>query len=258
MTWLEAIILSIVEGLTEFLPISSTGHLIITNYLLGIPKTEFVNVYIIAIQFGAILSVLILYFKRFIESWRFYYYLLIAFLPAAVVGFFVESYIDKLLNSEWVVAIALFLGGIALMYFDKWFKNPSPYQNLTEKKAFKIGILQMLAFIPGVSRSAATILGGLVVGLDRKNATEFSFFLAVPTILGAAVYKVYKHYDVLFQANNASLLIVGNVIAFITAAVAIKFFINYIVKYGFKAFGIYRIIVGGLLMLVLAYNQFLS
>ena len=203
MTWLEAIILSIVEGLTEFLPISSTGHLIITTYLLGITKTEFINVFIIAIQFGAILSVLLLYFKKFTESWRFYYYLLIAFLPAAVVGFFVESYIDKLLGSEWVVGIALFLG-IALMYFDKWFQNPSPDQQLTEKKAFKIGLLQMLAFIPGVSRSAATIFGGLVVGLDRKNATEFSFFLAVPTILGAAVYKVYKHYDVLFQANNAS------------------------------------------------------
>lgn len=183
MTWLEAIILSIVEGLTEFLPISSTGHLIITTYLLGITKTEFINVFIIAIQFGAILSVLLLYFKKFTESWRFYYYLLIAFLPAAVVGFFVESYIDKLLGSEWVVGIALFLGGIALMYFDKWFQNPSPDQQLTEKKAFKIGLLQMLAFIPGVSRSAATIFGGLVVGLDRKNATEFSFSSLYPLYL---------------------------------------------------------------------------
>ena len=169
MTWLEAIILSIVEGLTEFLPISSTGHLIITTYLLGITKTEFINVFIIAIQFGAILSVLLLYFKKFTESWRFYYYLLIAFLPAAVVGFFVESYIDKLLGSEWVVGIALFLGGIALMYFDKWFQNPSPDQQLTEKKAFKIGLLQMLAFIPGVSRSAATIFGGLVVDVYKRQ-----------------------------------------------------------------------------------------
>lgn len=269
MSIFEAIIIAIVEGLTEFLPVSSTGHMIIAQKILGVESTEFVKAFTVIIQFGAILSVIVLYWKRFfnvnkdvpdnvtgvnrlLKKYDFYWKLLIGFIPAAVLGFLFSDTIDDLLESVKVVAIMLVLGGIVMLFVDKWFNKPKVDQHLSEKNAFIIGFFQCIAMIPGVSRSMATIVGGMTQGLTRKNAAEFSFFLAVPTMAAATGYKLLK----LFLSENGSemlhqninVLIIGNIVAFIVAMLAIKFFIGFITKYGFKLFGWYRIIIGGIIL----------
>ncbi len=252
MSFLQAIILAIVEGLTEFLPVSSTGHLIITSALMGIGSEPFTKLFTIAIQFGAIFSVVLLYYKRFLQNFRFYTTLFIAFLPAAIFGKLFGDFLDSLLENVTVVALALMFGGVVLLFMDSWFKNqeennggmPAP------RKAFMIGLYQCLALIPGVSRSAATILGGMASGLSRKAAAEFSFFLAVPTLFAASAYKLYQYYQdgFILQPEQTSLLIWGNIIAFLVAALAIKSFITWITQNGLKVFGWYRIIIGILLL----------
>lgn len=265
MSIIEAIIIAIVEGLTEFLPVSSTGHMIITQGILGIKSDDFVKAFTIIIQFGAILSVLVLYWKRFFQSFSFYLKLLAGFIPAAVLGLLFSDYIDSFLENVYVVAVMLVLGGIVMLFVDKWFNNPDPKVNEKEisyKNAFIIGLFQCVAMIPGVSRSMATIVGGMTRKLTRQNAAEFSFFLAVPTMAAATGYKVYKlvkvpdgglfDFDFTVLVDNMAVLIVGNVVAFVVAMLAIKFFISFITKYGFKLFGWYRIIVGLLILILLA------
>ncbi len=251
MSWLHALIIAIVEGITEFLPISSTGHMIITERLLGLKSDEFVNLFIINIQLGAILSVVVLYWKRFFKTLKFYYVLFVAFIPAAVFGLLLGDYIDILLESVITVAISLIIGGIFLLFADKVFSKTDDNQNVTYKKGFFIGMFQVLAMIPGVSRSAATIIGGMAQKLTRKTAAEFSFFLAVPTMFAATLYKLYKNHEAL-NAGNIDILLFGNIIAFIVAMFSIKFFINFLTKYGFKLFGYYRIIIGAIILILLA------
>ena len=252
MDWLQTIIIAIVEGLTEFLPVSSTGHMIITESLLGVEPTEFVKAFTVMIQFGAILSVIVLYFKRFFKTFDFYWKLFLAFIPAAVLGLLFSDKIDELLESVTVVAIMLVIGGIFMLFVDKLFVRTDENQTITPKKAWIIGLCQCIAMIPGVSRSMATIVGGMSQKLTRKNAAEFSFFLAVPTMFAASAYKLYKllsHPESkAILIDNLDVLIVGNVVAFIVAILAIKFFIGFVSKYGFKAFGYYRIIVGSILL----------
>lgn len=251
MTFLQAIIIAIVEGITEFLPISSTGHMIITESILGMNIDEFTKAFTVNIQFGAILSVIILYWKRFFQSMKFYYKLFIAFLPAAAIGFLLDDYIDMMLESVIVVAIMLVLGGVVLLFVDKWFQKTSEDQEITYPTALKVGFFQCIAMIPGVSRSAATIIGGMASKLSRKNAAEFSFFLAVPTMFAASAYKLTQNYKAI-TPGNLDVLIVGNVVAFIVALLAIKFFINFLTKHGFKLFGWYRILVGSVILILWA------
>lgn len=245
MTYLQAVIIAIVEGITEFLPISSTGHMILAEWILKTEDIGFTKIFTVNIQFGAILSVLVLYWKRFFQTFAFYLKLFVAFIPAAILGFLLGDQIDALLENVIVVAISLFLGGIILVFVDKWFKNADSVnsQNVTYPNAFIIGLFQTIAMIPGVSRSAATIIGGLTQKLNRKNAAEFSFFLAVPTMLAASAYKLLKDYEHI-NSSNIGILIVGNIVAFIVALIAIKAFITFLTKYGFKVFGYYRIILG--------------
>ncbi len=253
MTIIEAIIIAIVEGLTEFLPVSSTGHMIIAQALLGVENSDFVKAFVINIQFGAILSVVVLYWKRFFQSLDFYFRLLVAFIPAAILGFLLSDYIDALLESVLAVAIMLLLGGIILIFIDKWL-NPKREVEITYSKAFKIGLFQCIAMIPGVSRSAASIIGGMAQGLTRKQAAEFSFFLAVPTMFGASAYKLLKSYKTapeIFQGDNLITLLIGNAVAFVVAMLAIKFFINFLTKYGFNVFGWYRVAVGAILIILI-------
>ncbi|MDP4187254.1 MAG: undecaprenyl-diphosphate phosphatase [Bacteroidota bacterium] len=250
MSIIQTIILGIVEGITEFLPISSTGHMIITEKLLGLPSTPFINAFIVNIQFGAILSVIVLYWKRFFQTLEFYYKLFVAFLPAAVIGFLLNNFIDSLLGNVVVVAVSLVLGGIILLFVDNWFKHPDDNQEMTYKKALKVGFFQVISMIPGVSRSAATIIGGMQQKLTRKNAAEFSFFLAVPTMFGASVLKLYKTYK-LIDISRLDMLLVGNLVAFVVAMVAIKTFISFLTNHGFKLFGYYRIVVGLLILVFL-------
>ncbi len=248
----EAIFLAIVEGITEFLPVSSTGHMIIASSFFGNANSDFVKMFTVAIQFGAILSVVYLYWKRFFQSFDFYFKLFVAFIPAAVFGFLFNDYIDALLENVTVVAITLLLGGIVFLYIDKWFnqhaeseKEPS-YLN-----ALFIGLFQVIAMIPGVSRSAATIIGGLSQGMSRKTAAEFSFFLAVPTMFAATAYKMLKYFKTHeVQSSELSMLLLGNVVAFVVAIFAIKRFIGFLTKNGFKAFGWYRIVLGLVLLLL--------
>ncbi|MCB2219758.1 MAG: undecaprenyl-diphosphate phosphatase [Bacteroidetes bacterium] len=251
MSWLEAIIIAIVEGITEFLPISSTGHMILTQGIMGLESSDFVKAFIINIQFGAILSVVVLYWKRFLQSLSFYYKLFVAFIPAAVIGLLAGDFIDSLLENVYVVAIMLILGGIVLIFVDKWFNKPAKDQSIGYGTAFKIGLYQCIAMIPGVSRSAATIIGGMTQKLNRKTAAEFSFFLAVPTMFAASGYKLTKNYQSI-TTENLDILIVGNIVAFVVAMIAIKTFINYLTKHGFKMFGYYRIVVGVAILLFLA------
>lgn len=258
MTVIEAILLAIIEGLTEFLPVSSTGHMILASSALGIASEPFVKMFTVAIQFGAIISVIVLYFKQFFQSLEFYLRLLIAFLPAAVIGFLLNDVIDYLLESPLTVAVSLVAGGIILLFVDRWFKeNEEKPQSLNLKSSFIIGLFQVISMIPGVSRSAATIIGGLTQKLNRKTAAEFSFFLAVPTMLAATAYKMYKyHKDTGFDYNDLGILVLGNVVAFVVAWLAIKAFISYLTRYGFKVFGIYRIALGLVILLLyaLGYN----
>lgn len=250
MTVLQAIIIAIVEGITEFLPISSTGHMIITQKLLGMESTDFVKFFTVNIQLGAILSVLVLYWRRFLVGVPFYVKLFVAFLPAAVAGLLFGDAIDDLLENVTVVAVSLLLGGIILLRIDKWL-NPQQEVEVTNGKALRIGLFQCIALIPGVSRSAATIIGGMAQGLTRKQAAEFSFFLAVPTMAAATGYKLLKAYletpEVLTPAN-LQMALIGNVVAFVVAMISIKFLIGWLTKHGFQLFGWYRIVLGGLLL----------
>lgn len=248
MTLIEAIILGIIEGITEFLPISSTGHMIIASSFMGIAEDDFTKTFTVSIQFGAILSVIILYWKRFFQSMDFYYKLFVAFLPAAFFGKLLNDFIDSLLGNVAVVAYMLLAGGVFLIFMDYFIKQKTDDSDdeISYGTALKIGLFQVLAMVPGVSRSAATIIGGMLQGLSRKTAAEFSFFLAVPTMFAATVYKLYKFYDtgIEVQSDQITLLVVGNLIAFFVAILAIKSFIGVITKYGLKAYGYYRVALG--------------
>ncbi len=270
MNWIDAIILSIVEGITEFLPISSTGHMVIVDAILNHNRTlterevEFTKLFEICIQLGAILSVVALYWKKFFDFSRvqFYLKLILAVVPALIFGLLFSKKIDQLLESPMTVAMALLIGGIILLFVDKLFGKPhvDHEHNLHFMKALTIGFWQVLAMIPGTSRSAATIVGGMQQGLTRRFAAEFSFFLAVPTMVAATGYKLLQAYklnavrpegDTLFTSQNISFLVVGNIIAFIVAMVAIKTFIHFLQKNSLRAFGVYRIIAAGVIFLLM-------
>lgn len=272
MDLLHAIILAIIEGLTEFLPVSSTGHMIIYSSLAGIAGNEFTKLYTVNVQFGCILSVLVLYRRRFLldtrtkeselarwytllsPAWQkrlgstagvidFYLKLFVAFLPAAVIGFLLNDFIDALLENVTVVAISLLLGGIILVYIDRFMQQRTRDYDVTFPEALRIGFFQCIAMIPGVSRSAATIIGGMFQGLTRTQAAEFSFFLAVPTMAAATGYKLLKTYKLL-TLDDIQTLLIGNAIAFVVGLLAIRGFVGFLTRYGFKAFGYYRIIMG--------------
>ncbi len=252
----EAIILAIVEGLTEFLPVSSTGHMIIVSSIMGIASDSFVKTFTVAIQLGAIASVLILYWKRFFQSVDFYIKLFVAFLPAAVIGFLLSDRIDQLLERVEVVAVMLILGGILFLFIDKLFKNKDEEKiELSISSSLKIGFFQCIAMIPGVSRSAATIIGGLTQKLSRKAAAEFSFFLAVPTMFAATAYKLLKFYKEGngFSEQEIINLAIGNIVAFVVAMISIRWLIYLVSSHGFKFFGYYRIALG-VIILILFYS----
>ena len=255
MNTLQAIVLAIIEGITEFLPVSSTGHMIIASSFFGIAHEDFTKLFTIVIQLGAILSVVVLYFKRFFQTLDFYFKLLVAFIPAVVLGLLLSDFIDGLLENPVTVAISLLIGGLILLKVDEWFNNPNATESsseITYLQAFKIGLSQCIAMIPGVSRSGASIVGGMSQKLSRTTAAEFSFFLAVPTMLGATVKKCYDYYKAGFELSHdqINLLVIGNVVAFIVALLAIKSFIGFLTKNGFKVFGYYRIIAGIILLLI--------
>ncbi len=263
MDIIQSIIIAIVEGLTEFIPVSSTGHMIITSKLLGVPDNEFTKMFTVAIQLGAILAVVVLYWKKFFDftNLKFYLKLLVGVLPALLLGFLFSDKIDELLESTTTVAIALLAGGVILVFIDNIFKEHTikDEKDISFFKSFIIGCWQCLAMIPGVSRSAASIIGGMQQKLTRSAAAEFSFFLAVPTMLAATGYKLLKHYSDNggFTGQEIKLLAVGNVVAFIVAMLAIKFFIGFLTKHGFRLWGFYRIVVG-ILLLVLIKTGYLA
>lgn len=263
MTTTQNIIISIVEGLTEFLPVSSTGHMIITEKLLNVTEDDFTKVFTIAIQLGAILAVVVLYWRKFFDfkNWQFYAKIAVGVVPALILGFLFSKKIDALLESSTTVAISLLAGGIILLFIDNVFKNPKidKEENVSFLNAIIIGIWQCIAMIPGVSRSAASIIGGMQQKLTRNAAAEFSFFLAVPTMLAATGYKLLKYYKDYggFSANEIKQLAIGNVVAFAVALLAIKFFIAFLKKHGFKIWGYYRIIVG-ILLLILIYTGYIK
>lgn len=276
MTLIQTIIISIVEGLTEALPISSTGHMIITQHLLGVPQNDmFVHSFTFIIQFAAILSVVLLYWKRFfrlntspapegsnalqilLHKFRFYWLLIVGVIPAVIIGFAAKKsgLLDWLLDSVWVVAVMLVVGGVFMLFCDKLFNSEDNEKNeVDEHRAFKIGLFQCLSVIPGVSRSMATIVGGMASGLSRKRSAEFSFFLAVPTMAGATLLDVLdllKGDATWATGHNVFLLLVGCAVSFVVALFAMKWFVAFLTKYGFKAFGWYRIIVGGIILIML-------
>ena len=262
MNLLQAIIIAIIEGLTEYLPVSSTGHMIFTSSYFGIEKEEFVKLFQVSIQFGAILAVVVLYWKKFFDfsKLQFFIKLACAVVPALILGKLFDDKIEAVLEHPTPIAIVLIIGGIILLFIDRFFKNPTIHkeEDITIKKAVAIGFWQCLAMMPGTSRSAASIIGGMQQGLTRQAAAEFSFFLAVPTMLAVTCYSVFlKTYDksglkgfelILKSEENTKMFIVGNLVAFVVAVLAIKFFIEIIKKYGFKPWGWYRIIAGILLL----------
>ncbi len=270
MTILEAVILGIVEGVTEFLPVSSTGHMILTSYFMGIEEDPFTKLFEVCIQLGAILSVVVLYWKRFFDfsRWQFYLKLIVAVIPALILGFLFNDAIESLLESPLTVSVTLIGGGVVLLFIDKAFKNPVITHDdaITSRNAFFIGLWQCLAMIPGVSRSAASIIGGMQQKLTRSVAAEFSFFLAVPTMAAATGYSLIlkkwnvnggeiRGYEMLTQnTDNLITFGIGTVVSFIVAMVAIKSFITFLQKHGFRVFGIYRIIAGLIMLLVLGMN----
>ena len=263
MSYLQAIILAIIEGITEFLPVSSTGHMIIGSSIMGIASEPFVKVFTVSIQFGAILSVLVLYWRRFLHNFHFYIRLLTAFLPAAVFGLILKKQIDALLENIVVVAVALILGGIIFLLLDGVFTRRSQQtttiDDISLPKALKIGLFQVIAMIPGVSRSAATIIGGLTQGLSPVTAAEFSFFLAVPTMFAAtckSLLDYVKDEGGSFSSQELGLLAVGNAVAFVVALLAIKTFMSYLARYGFKVFGYYRIVAGIVILLLWKWGFF--
>ena len=267
MDILQTVIIAIVEGLTEFLPVSSTGHMIIAQSLLGVESTPFVKAFTVIIQFGAILSVICLYWRRFFYPeagrqgktyWQamfdFYARLVVGVLPAVVLGLAFNDLIEENLGNVSLVAWMLIVGGVFMLFCDRIFNKGSEHTQLTYKRAFVIGLIQCISMIPGVSRSMSTIVGGMSQRLTRKAAAEFSFFLAVPTMFGATCLETFKmikggEASVLSQGNNLEMLLLGSVVAFIVAILAIKFFINYVTLYGFAAFGWYRIVVGLVIIL---------
>ena len=259
MSIIQAIILGIVEGLTEFLPISSTGHMALVSAVMDIQNKAFTTLFIETIQFGTILSVVVLYWKKFIDfkGWKFYLKLFIAFLPAAAFGVVFKKHIDNLISTPEFIASSMFVGGIILLFVDNWFKQPEieTEEKITKKNAFVIGLFQVLAVVfPGLSRSAATIIGGMQQKLTRKAAAEFSFFLAVPTLAGAfakSIWDATKENPDILTKQNILLLVLGNVVGFVVAIIAIKAFISYLTKHGFKVFGYYRILIGGLIIALL-------
>ncbi|HET9487345.1 MAG TPA: undecaprenyl-diphosphate phosphatase [Chryseosolibacter sp.] len=253
MSIFESIVLAIIEGVTEFLPVSSTGHMIIGSSLMGIADDPFTKMFTVAIQFGAILSVVVLYWKRFFQSFDFYFKILVAFIPAVVFGLLLKDTIEALLERVDVVGYMLLAGGIFFLFIDKLFDTEHlKDQRISYPKAFKIGFFQVIAMIPGVSRSAATIIGGLSQKLNKKTAAEFSFFLAVPTMFGATVLSMYNFYASggSFGQSEITALVIGNVVAFIVAMAAIKSFISFLTRHGFKAFGYYRIAVGAIILIL--------
>lgn len=276
MTLLQTIIISIVEGLTEFLPVSSTGHMIITQNLMGVPQGDsFVHAFTFIIQFGAILSVVCLYWRRFfridrtpapadcrspflrmIHPVRFYWLLFVGVLPAVVIGMAAKKsgLLDWLLDSVWVVAVMLVAGGVFMLFCDDIFDKGREENEVNEKRAFNIGLFQCLSVIPGTSRSMATIVGGMANGLTRRRAAEFSFFLAVPTMAGATLLDLLdllKEDSSWATAHNLAMLAVGCIVSFVVALLAMKWFVNFLAKYGFKWFGWYRIIVGAVILVML-------
>ena len=275
MDWLQTVIIAIVEGLTEFLPVSSTGHMIIAQNLLGVPQGDpFVHAFTFIIQFGAILSVVCLYWHRFFQydhspapagstlfqklkhKFRFYWLLIVGVIPAVVIGLLAKKsgLLDWLLDSVEVVAIMLVLGGVFMLYCDKLFNKGSENNKVNERRAFMIGLYQCISVIPGVSRSMATIVGGMAQNLTRRRAAKFSFFLAVPTMAGATLLDLLdlmKEDTAWATSHNITMLILGCVIAFIVALLAMRWFVDYLTKYGFKAFGIYRIVVGSIIIILL-------
>jgi undecaprenyl-diphosphatase len=262
MDLLQAIIIAIIEGITEYLPVSSTGHMIFASSYFGIEKEEFVKLFQVSIQFGAILAVVVLYWKKFFDfsKLQFFIKLACAVVPALVLGKLFDDKIEVILEHPTPIAIVLIIGGIILLFVDRFFKNPTIYkeEDITIKKAVAIGFWQCLAMMPGTSRSAASIIGGMQQGLTRQAAAEFSFFLAVPTMLAVTCYSVFlKTYDksglkgfelILKTEDNTKMFIIGNLVAFVVAILAIKFFIEIIKKHGFKPWGWYRIIAGVLLL----------
>ncbi len=259
MDILQAIILAIIEGITEFLPVSSTGHMIVASSFFGIAHEDFTKLFTIVIQLGTIMSVIVLYFKRFFQSLDFYFKLLVAFIPAVILGLLFSDAIDSLLENPITVAISLIIGGFLLLKVDDWFGNEEGTE-ISYATALKIGFFQCLAMVPGVSRSGASIVGGMSQKLSRTVAAEFSFFLAIPTMLGATVKKSYDYYKAGFELthNQINLLIIGNIVGFVVALIAIKSFITYLSKNGFKVFGYYRIVAGALLLLIHFFVQKLT
>jgi undecaprenyl-diphosphatase len=262
MDTIQSIIIGIVEGLTEFIPVSSTGHMIIAEKILNIKEDDYSKVFTVAIQLGAILAVVVLYWKKFFDfkNWKFYAKIAVGVIPALVLGFLLSDKIDALLESSTTVAVSLLAGGIILLFIDNNFKDHKidKEEDISFLKSFIIGIWQCIAMIPGISRSAASIIGGMQQKLTRNAAAEFSFFLAVPTMLAATGYKLIKYYQDHggFSSNEIKQLAIGNVVAFIVAILAIKFFIGFLKKHGFKVWGYYRIIVG-ILLLILIYTGYI-
>jgi undecaprenyl-diphosphatase len=254
MSFLDAFFIALIEGLTEFLPVSSTGHMMIATALLGIPPTDFIKLFTVAIQLGAILSVVVIYFKYFFKSVGFYMKLLVAFIPSAIAGLLFGDLIDAALENVFGVGICLLVGGIILLFVDKWFAENSlnKEEDITYVKALKIGMFQCIALFPGISRSGATIVGGMTQKLTRQNAAEFSFFLAVPTMFAATAKKLLDFFNdgLTLNKDEITLLLFGNVVAFVVAILAIKFFIGVLNKYGFRGFGWYRIVLGIVLVIL--------
>jgi len=259
MNTFQAIILAIIEGITEFLPVSSTGHMIIASSFFGIAQDDFTKLFTIVIQLGTILSVIVLYFKRFFQTLDFYFKLFVAFIPAVIFGLLLGDFIDGLLENPITAAISLIIGGFLLLKVDQWFSDAEGTE-ISYLTAFKIGLFQCLAMIPGVSRSGASIVGGMTQKLSRTTAAEFSFFLAIPTMLGATLKKSYDYYKAGFVLTDdqINLLIIGNVVGFIVALIAIKSFIGFLTKNGFKIFGYYRIIAGIAILLIHFFVQKLT
>lgn len=263
MDIVQSIIIGIVEGITEFIPISSTGHMIIAQKLLGIPENEFTQMFTVAIQLGAILAVVVLYWKKFFDfkNLHFYFKLIIGVVPAIILGLIFSKKIDELMESSTVIALAILIGGVVLIFIDKFFNHPevNSEKEVSYGKSFTIGIWQCLAMIPGTSRSAASIIGGMQQKLTRSAAAEFSFFLAVPTMIAATGYKLFKHYHTNggFTMPEIKLLLIGNAVAFVVALLAIKFFIEFLKKHGFRLWGIYRTILG-VVLLILIYTGYIQ
>lgn len=249
MSYLEVLLLSFIEGLTEFIPVSSTGHLIITNAVINIPPSDFSKAFDVIIQFGAILAVVYLYREKLKWNPRFYRNVMLAFIPTGVLGFLLKSKIDVLLESTATVAVSLIVGGVFLILVDSWFKN-QPERELNAKSSLLIGLIQSVAMIPGVSRSAATIVGGQFCGLRREQAAEFSFILAIPTLGAATAYKLWKIRHIIDSAQSLQLCL-GIFLSFVFAVMAIKFFVTFVNRFGFKYFGVYRIVLGSIVLLLL-------